>query len=110
MPETITAPMTTDEEKAAAAAATQGQTTGSGRKTRGATKKQLQKMLKKAGLKSTGSKRALTRRAKKAHLKMKGGEVLKQQGGMLTPLPLPGGQEGGKKKKGSRKSRGFKLF
>ena len=30
-------------------------------------------MLKKAGLKTTGKKAALTRRAKKAHLKMRGG-------------------------------------
>lgn len=38
-----------------------------------ATLKQLKKALKKAGLKTTGSKRALTRRAKKARL-MRGGE------------------------------------
>lgn len=45
-----------------------------GRKTRGATTKALKKMLKKAGLKTTGRKAALTRRAKKAHLKIRGGE------------------------------------
>ena len=38
-----------------------------------ATLKELKRLLKKAGMKSTGSKRALTRRAKKAHL-MRGGE------------------------------------
>ncbi len=38
-----------------------------------ATLKQLKKLLKKAGLKASGSKRALTRRAKKARL-MRGGE------------------------------------
>lgn len=38
-----------------------------------ATLKQLKKLLKKAGLKASGSKRALTRRAKKAHL-LRGGQ------------------------------------
>lgn len=38
-----------------------------------ATLKQLKSLLKKAGLKSSGSKRALTRRAKKAHL-LRGGQ------------------------------------
>jgi hypothetical protein len=38
-----------------------------------ATLKQLKKLLKKAGLKASGSKRALTRRAKKARL-MRGGD------------------------------------
>ncbi len=47
-----------------------------GRKRRGASVKTLKKMLKKAGLKTTGKKAALTRRAKKAHLKMKGGVEL----------------------------------
>ena len=83
-----------------------------GRKVRGATAKQLKKMLKKAGLKTTGKKAALTRRAKKAHLKIRGGaggEVVEgavgQAGGApLTPLPLAGGR------RRSRKSRGFKLF
>ncbi len=43
-----------------------------GRKRRGASVKTLKKMLKKAGLKTSGKKAALTRRAKKAHLKMGG--------------------------------------
>ena len=38
-----------------------------------ATLKELKRLLKKAGMKSSGSKRALTRRAKKARL-MRGGE------------------------------------
>jgi hypothetical protein len=86
-----------------------------GRKTRGATTKQLKKMLKKAGLKTTGKKAALTRRAKKAHLKMRGGEVKVGseeaviKGGGLTPHPYGPGQEGGRRRK-SRRSRGFKLF
>ena len=45
---------------------------GSGRR-RGASVKTLKRMLKKAGLKTTGRKAALTRRAKKAHLKVRGG-------------------------------------
>jgi hypothetical protein len=87
-----------------------------GRKVRGATSKQLKKMLKAAGLKTSGRKAALTRRAKKAHLKLKGGKVV--EGGLetvmsgggsaLTPASV-GGQEGGRRRR-SRKSRGFKLF
>jgi len=38
------------------------------------TVKALKRALQKAGLKTTGKKAALTRRAKKAHLKMRGGE------------------------------------
>ena len=83
-----------------------------GRKVRGATVKQMKKMLKKAGLKTTGKKSALTRRAKKAHLKIRGGangEVVEgpatmKGGAALTPAPLTGGR------RRSRKSRGFKLF
>jgi hypothetical protein len=87
-----------------------------GRRVRGATSKQLKKMLKKAGLKTTGRKAALTRRAKKAHLKIRGGaggEVVEgaadQAGGAaLSPHPY-GGMEGGRSRR--RKSRrGFKLF
>ncbi len=46
-----------------------------GGKRRGVTVKKLKSALKKAGLKTTGKKAALTRRAKKAHLKVKGGGV-----------------------------------
>jgi hypothetical protein len=49
-----------------------------------ATLKHLKKLLKKAGLKASGSKRALTRRAKKAHL---------LRGGQEDPEPKPKGQE-----------------
>jgi hypothetical protein len=45
-----------------------------GRRHKGVPVKTLKKMLKKAGLKTTGRKAALTRRAKKAHLKMSGGD------------------------------------
>jgi hypothetical protein len=44
-----------------------------GGRRRGVSVKTLKKMLKKAGLKTSGRKSALTRRAKKAHLKMRGG-------------------------------------
>ena len=43
---------------------------------KGLSVKTMKRMLKKAGLKTTGRKAALTRRAKKAHLKMKGGEAV----------------------------------
>ena len=72
---------------------------GGGRRSRGASVKQMKRMLKKAGLKTTGRKAALTRRAKKAHLKLRGGMVL---GG--------GEEEVGGRRRRSRKSRGFKLF
>jgi hypothetical protein len=60
---------------------------------RGASVKTLKKMLKKAGLKTTGRKAALTRRAKKAHLKMRGGEdEMKEE--MLPPAPMGAGRHG----------------
>ena len=82
-----------------------------GRRVRGATAKALKKMLKKAGLKTTGRKAALTRRAKKAHLKIRGGEAgeviegpMDQAGGAtLTPASV-----GGRRRKS--RSRGYKLF
>ena len=87
-----------------------------GRRVRGATVKQLKKMLKKAGLKTSGKRAALTRRAKKAHLKMKGGEVkegslekVAQGGGAsVNPYPIAEGQAGGRRR--SRRSRGLKLW
>ena len=44
-----------------------------GGRRRGASVKTLKRVLKAAGLKTTGKKAALTRRAKKAHLKLRGG-------------------------------------
>jgi hypothetical protein len=82
-----------------------------GRKVRGATAKQLKKMLKKAGLKTTGRKAALTRRAKKAHLKIRGGangEVVEGPAAMKGGAALTPALVGGRRR--SRKSRGFKLF
>ncbi len=82
-----------------------------GRKVRGATAKQLKKMLKKAGLKTTGRKAALTRRAKKAHLKIRGGgggEVVEGAVGQAGGAALTPALVGGRRR--SRRSRGFKLF
>jgi hypothetical protein len=84
-----------------------------GAKRRGVPVKTLKKLLKKAGLKTSGKKAALTRRAKKARL-MKGGDE-------TTPPVLANNAAakadaikeqvdadmGGRKR---RKSRGFKLF
>ncbi len=71
---------------------------GGGRR-RGASVKTLKKMLKKAGLKSSGKKSTLTRRAKKAHLKMRGGEGEDKE---MVPLDSQGG---GRRRRGSRYSR-----
>jgi hypothetical protein len=75
-----------------------------GRRTRGATAKQLKKMLKKAGLKTSGRKAALTRRAKKAHLKMRGGQV------MESGKPVEDEPTMGARRRKSRRSRGFRLY
>lgn len=77
-----------------------------GRRTRGATVKQMKRMLKKAGLKTTGKKASLTKRAKKAHLKLRGGEVIE---GSPEEGKEVKAEEGGRRRR-SRKSRGFKLF
>jgi hypothetical protein len=94
------------------------------------TAKALRRALKKAGLKTTGRKSALTRRAKKAHLKVGGGanEVMggrrrsrRHRGGEEEgaapeeddlskggPFKAPGSPyDGGRRR---RKSRGFRLF
>ena len=80
------------------------------------TVKKMKKALKKAGLKTTGKRSTLTRRIKKAHLKMRGGndadpeakdeikevnEEVKQEDDVET-----GAAEGGRRRrsrKGSRK-------
>ena len=84
--------------------------TAGGRRVRKATAKQLKKMLKAAGLKTTGRKAALTRRAKKAHLKIKGGAAGPVEEGPMSGggVPLTPAAVGGRRR--SRKSRGFKLF
>lgn len=81
-----------------------------GRRTRGATAKQLKRMLKKAGLKTTGRKAALTRRAKKAQLKIRGGQdggpgVVEMKGEEVDEKTTMGGR-----RRKSRKSRGFRLY
>jgi hypothetical protein len=83
------------------------------------TVKKLKKVLKKAGLKTSGKKSTLTRRVKKAHLKMRGGaedvapEVKEQVAGAVEEIkeeaaPAAGPMEAGRRrsrkgKKGSRK-------
>jgi len=62
-----------------------------GGRRRGASVKTLKKMLKKAGLKTTGKKAALTRRAKKAHLKMRGGGEKEDTAAALTAAVKAGG-------------------
>ena len=91
-----------------------------GAKRRGVPVKTLKKLLKKAGLKTSGKKAALTRRAKKAHL-MKGGDPQTGE----PPVIVPGAPEKVKAEMNAitgggddeitgarrrRKSRGFKLF
>jgi len=58
---------------------------------RSASVKQLKRMLKSAGLKTTGRKAALTRRAKKAHLKLvkKGGSAPESTGGEVKQNGTP---------------------
>ena len=79
------------------------------------TVKKMKKVLKKAGLKTTGKKSTLTRRIKKAHLKMRGGDVdpeaKKEVEKVNEDIVDAGGDEGAtggrrrsrKGKKGSRK-------
>jgi len=88
-----------------------------GAKRRGVPVKTLKKLLKKAGLKTSGKKAALTRRAKKAHL-MKGGEEpelvpgAEMKAGMIGEAikeedAETGVATGGRRR---RKSRGLRLF
>lgn len=85
-----------------------------GAKRRGVPVKTLKKLLKKAGLKTSGKKAALTRRAKKARL-MKGGQDSELVPGADKKAEVIGdaveaadkADMGGRKR---RKSRGFKLF
>jgi hypothetical protein len=71
-----------------------------GRRHHGVTAKALKRALKKAGLKTSGSKRALTLRAKKAHVMAGGGSGAT---GVLSPASA-GGMEGGRRRR-SRRSR-----
>jgi hypothetical protein len=91
-----------------------------GGKRRGVPVKTLKKILKKAGLKTTGKKAALTRRAKKAKLVKKGGndetkvadDAAKTAADIKDDIKEEIKDEskamlGGRRR---RKSRGFKLF
>lgn len=85
----------------------------------GTSVKTLKRVLKKAGLKTSGRKAALTRRAKKAHLTMRGGDAGDacttddNRKGTLdanneciaNPAPDQSGQALGGRRRGSRKSR-----
>ncbi len=69
-----------------------------GGRRRGASVKTLKRALKKAGLKTTGRKAALTRRAKKAHLKLRGGNANSEQE-TATPVVAEGSNEGGRRRR-----------
>jgi hypothetical protein len=88
-----------------------------GAKRRGVPVKTLKKLLKKAGLKTSGKKAALTRRAKKARL-MKGGDsntppvivddAAKKADNIKEVIKVDDDVDMGGRKR--RKSRGFKLY
>lgn len=97
-----------------------------GRRRSGKSVKTLKKMLKKAGLKASGKKAALTRRAKKARL-MGGaendpcttsdGKPGRIENGACVPLMTRSDSTGstdmevdGGRRRRSRKSRGFRLY
>lgn len=76
------------------------------------TVKKLKTVLKKAGLKTSGKKSTLTRRVKKAHLKLRGGnapdvapEVKEQVAGAVEELKEEAApaMEAGRRRRGSRK-------
>lgn len=85
-----------------------------GGKRRGVPVKTLKKILKKAGLKTTGKKAALTRRAKQAKLVKKGGndpstlapDAMKEADKIATETAKV--QGGGRKRKS--RSRGMRFF
>ena len=89
-----------------------------GGKRHGVSVKKLKRVLKKAGLKTTGKKSTLTRRVKKAHLKLRGGaedvaaDVKDQVAGAVEEIkeeeaPMDGGRRrsrrGRKGRKGTRR-------
>ena len=86
-----------------------------GGKRRGVPVKTLKKILKKAGLKTTGKKAALTRRAKQAKLVKKIGGTQNGPSGEIVDTGAvesaastdATGTEGGRRR---RKSRGLKFF
>ena len=76
-----------------------------GRRHHGVTAKALKRALKKAGLKTSGTKRSLTLRAKKAHVMAGGGSGAGQ---ILSPGSA-GGMGGGRRRR-SRRSRKYFPF
>jgi hypothetical protein len=96
-------------DTSSAPASVTGTVTG-GRRRSGTSVKTLKRVLKKAGLKVSGKKATLTRRAKKAHL-MRGGEV--KPVAEVKPIVEKKEEEvieGGKRRRGSKKSKGFRLY
>jgi hypothetical protein len=78
--------------------------------------KKLKRVLKKAGLKTTGKKSTLTRRVKKAHLKLRGGaedvapEVKEQVAGAVEEIkeeaaPMEAGRRSRRHRKGRKHTR-----
>jgi hypothetical protein len=83
-------------------------TVGGRRHKGGVSVKTLKKVLKKAGLKVSGKKATLTRRAKKARL-MGGAEKeeeMKEE--MKVEMPMETGMEGARRRRS--RSRGFRLY
>jgi hypothetical protein len=82
-----------------------------GGKRGGVSVKKLKRVLKKAGLKTSGKKATLTRRAKKAHLKLRGGaedvapEVKEQLGGMVEEIKEEETPVGGRRSRRNGKGR-----
>jgi hypothetical protein len=82
-----------------------GEPPAAGGRRRGVPVKTLKKVLKAAGLKTTGKKAALTRRAKKAHLKMRGGvgEEGEETDVAKALDAAPEFEDGGRRRRRSRK-------
>lgn len=81
-------------------ASTAAPTTGGRR--HGASVKTLKKVLKKAGLKTTGKKATLTRRAKKARL-MRGGEAKPMEEVVKVSEEMEGARRRGRPSRGYRR-------
>jgi hypothetical protein len=84
-----------------------------GGKRRGVSVKKLKTVLKKAGLKTSGKKSTLTRRVKKAHLKLRGGaddvapEVKEQVAGAVEEIKEEETPVGGRRSRRNRKGRHY---
>lgn len=77
-----------------------------GGRRKGVSVKTLKKVLKKAGLKVSGKKATLTRRAKKARLMGGAEEIEEKEEVVVKPVEM----EGARRHRRSRKSRGFRLY